>query len=189
MNKYKNLIIYIVLFAIIFILSIISYNFLIKKYEPQNINNSLKASEKIENKKKAINFCVLNSEIEKANLTDFFGKPIVVNFWTTWCGPCQSELPYFENMYKKYGENVEFLMVNLTDGRSETISKVQDFVKEKKYTFPVYYDTEYSASYAYEIYSIPQTVFINKYGVITNSYVGVISENTLEKNIEKIIGE
>ena len=186
MGKYRNIIIYIVLFAMILVLATISYNFLKEEYEPQDNQNKVEISEE---KNKASDFYVLNSDIEQVKLSDFFGKPIVVNFWTTWCAPCKGELPYFENAYKKYGENVEFLMVNLTDGRSETITRVQDFMKENGYEFPVYFDTEFSASYVYEIYSIPQTLFIDKNGNIVNSYIGAISENTLEKNIEKIIGE
>ena len=72
----------------------------------------------------------------------------------------------FEDAYKNYKEQVEFLMINLTDGYSETIETVENFIKEKNYKFPVYFDTEYNASKAYNIYSIPQTLFIDEEGNI-----------------------
>lgn len=118
-------------------------------------------------------------------LSDYFGKPIVLNFWASWCGPCRSEMPHFEEMYKKYGDNVEFLMVNLTTGR-ETVASAAEFVEENGYTFPVLYDTESYAAYAYSVYSIPTTYFINKDGTLAARATGAISLDTLEQGIEII---
>ena len=93
--------------------------------------------------KKANDFTVINNEGESVSLSDFFGKPIIVNFWASWCGPCKMELPEFEKAYKTYGEEIEFLMVNLTDEYGETVESVKKFTKDNKYNFPLYFDTEY----------------------------------------------
>lgn len=138
---------------------------------------------------KAADFSVLNSEGEMVNLSSFFGKPIVVNFWATWCGPCQAELPEFEEAYKKYNGDIEFLMVNLTDGYNDTVDSVKQFVNRNKFEFPLYFDTEYSAANTYSIYSIPQTLFIDKDGNIIKSYKGRISKQALEGYIERLKGE
>lgn len=119
-------------------------------------------------------------------LSNLYGKPIVVNFWASWCGPCKMELPAFNNMYKKYGDKIELLMINLTDGYSETVDGVKKFVTKNNYDFPVYFDTEYSASNAYNIYSIPETVFINKSGNMVSSYIGAMSEELLEQYIQNL---
>lgn len=185
MKNYLKIIIYIVSFIIIILLAVLGYNFLTKNYSPEEIN--------IENNEyklnKAKDFEVLNNKGEKVNLSDFFGKPIIVNFWATWCMPCKNELPEFNEAYKKYGKDIEFLMVNLTDGYNDTEDGVKQFVKENNYEFPLYFDTEYSATYTYNIYSIPQTLFIDKNGNILKSYTGMLNKQTLEKYIKNLKGE
>lgn len=133
----------------------------------------------------ARNFIVTDGDGNTVTLSDYIGKPIVINFWASWCPPCVSELPDFEKAYKEY-ENVEFLMVNLTDGSRETVESAKDFVSQNGYTFPVYYDTEFSASYAYSLSSIPVTCFIDAEGNIVASRVGMIDYDTLVSCIEQI---
>lgn len=154
------------------------------EYEENNSHEMKDESEINENVFPAIDFEVLDRNGNVVKLSDFYGKPIVINFWATWCGPCQAELPDFEEVYNQYGEEIEFLMVNLTDGYTDTVSSVEKFVSEKQYEFPVYFDTEYSASDAYEVYSIPQTVFIDRNANIVASYIGMINKNILETNID-----
>lgn len=183
MRKYLKIILYILSFILFIALATWGYNYLSAQYSPVEIEQK----ENTNINTKATDFEVLNSNKEQVKLSDFYGKPIVVNFWATWCGPCRYELPEFDEAYKKYNGQIEFLMVNLTDGFSETIEGVEKFVSENEYEFPVYFDTEYSASNAYNIYSIPQTLFIDKEGNIVESYLGMISKETLEKYIAKLI--
>ena len=135
----------------------------------------------------APNFSAISAEDgETVKLSDKFGKPIVINFWASWCYPCKSELPDFEEMYKKYGGEVEFMMVNLTSGR-ETKEVAAAFIESCGYTFPVYYDTMSSGVMAYGISAIPLTVFVNKDGSIASYYNQMIDGETLENGIKDII--
>ena len=119
-------------------------------------------------------------------LSDFYGKPIVLNFWASWCPPCKAELPDFDAAYKKYEGEVVFLMVNMTDGDRETVATAKQFVESMGYTFPVYFDTKYEAAYAFGVSSIPQTYFFDADGNVVARATGLIYANQLEEGISKI---
>ena len=135
----------------------------------------------------APDFTVLNKEGEKVTLSSKKGKPVVVNFWASWCGPCKNEMPDFDAAYKKYGDDVEFMMVNLTDGRQETVEKATKLIEKNGYEFPVYFDTEREAAYIYQTVSIPRTLFVDKDGNAEVIYVGMITDKVIEEQIEKLL--
>ncbi len=142
-----------------------------------------------ESKYMAPDFIVYDMNGNTVALSDMRGKPVVINFWATWCNPCLSELGYFEEMYKKYGDSINFMMIDMTDGIQDTEAKVKAFVKDKGYTFPVYLDTKQYAAYTYSVSSIPMTLFINEKGEIVYNYVGAMNEKTLENFITAFFGE
>ena len=67
----------------------------------------------------APDFTVYDKDGKPVKLSDFRGKPVVLNFWASWCGPCQSEMPTFNEKYGELGDEIHFLMVNLTDSAAE----------------------------------------------------------------------
>lgn len=133
----------------------------------------------------ARNFQALNWDGEVITLSDFIGKPIVLNFWASWYPPCKAELSDFQKAYEEYDE-VEFVMLNLTDGSKETVDTAKSFIAQNGYTFPVYFDTTFSAAYAYSISSIPVTCFIDAEGNLVASRVGIIDYKTLVSGIKEI---
>lgn len=134
----------------------------------------------------APDFEVLDKDGNSVKLSDFRGKPVVLNFWATWCPPCKAELPDFDEAAATYGDKVHFLMVNLTDGGRDTVDGVKAFVAENGYTFPVYFDTTYSAANAYRVYSIPTTYLINADGEIIGRKEGMMTGAELEAWIKKL---
>ena len=182
MKRFGALILILILVVVI-AAAFSGYKKLSENHLPQE---SVSSTEEPEAPKPAPDFTVTYLNGNTVSLSDFNGKPVVINFWATWCPPCKSELPYFENMFKKYGEQVEFMMVNLTDGVQETADSVNEFIEESEYTFPVYLDTEYSAAVAYGTYSIPVTVFVDGEGNLVYEKVGMIQENILEACIKSI---
>lgn len=136
----------------------------------------------------APDFTVLNMEGEEVKLSDYFGKPIVLNFWATWCYYCNEEMPDFNKAYKE-NPDVQFLMVNATDGVQETVEKAKTYLTENGFEFPVVFDTKQEAVYAYYVTGYPCTYFINKEGRLVTYANGMLSYDNLIKGIGFITGE
>lgn len=184
MNSKKKTIIWLSVFAAALILVSALYAFLSKRYAPDTDSGTETQSSLAS----APDFTVIDKDGKSISLSDFSGNPIVVNFWASWCGPCKSEMPDYEEMYREYSEKgVVFMMVNMTDGSRETVRTAQNFIISKGYTFPVYFDTLFSAANAYRVSSIPYSVFINRDGKIVYSRLGIIDADAIEKNLEKIM--
>ena len=135
----------------------------------------------------APDFTVYTADGTAVKLSDFKGKPVVLNFWASWCGPCKSEMPAFEAAYQQLGEQIQFLMVDLTDGTSETVEVASAFIAEAGYTFPVFFDTDDAANATYGVTSIPTTFFIDEEGVIVDSHTGAMDAATLQSYLDKIV--
>ena len=121
------------------------------------------------------------------SLSDFRGKPVVLNFWSSNCPPCLAEMPLFQSAWETYGDRVQFMIVNLTDGYNDTFASAMEVIQENGYTFPVFFDTASEGALAYGIYSIPMTYFIDERGVVVSEHLGMLTEETLAAGIEAIL--
>lgn len=196
MNNKIKIIIGILVFAIVIGGAYFAYDKLKSEYDGNNtlatnapaITNSYAPEETTaaNPESKAPDFTVYDADGNTVKLSDYIGKPIILNFWASWCPPCKGEMPDFNAMYKEKGDEYQFIMVNLTDGSRETVETASNFINEQGYEFPVFYDKDVDAARKYNTYSIPVTYFIDKDGNLTAYAQGAIDSATLEKGMEMI---
>ena len=135
---------------------------------------------------KAPDFTVQDAEGNPVKLSDMLGKPIVLNFWASWCPPCKSEMPEFNKVHEELGDEVQFMMVDAVDGNRETKRTGEAYIASEGYTFPVYFDMEQEAVVAYGLRAFPTSIFIDREGYIVAGIEGAIDEATLRRGIEMI---
>lgn len=201
MKKGDKFVLLALAFVAFMIVATMGYRILSEQYAPQQIGSGITASPNESNTDNTstndttgdnaitptADFTMLDFTGNSVKLSDYFGKPIIVNFWATWCGPCQSEMPAFDTLYQNYKDKVHFIMLNLTDGSRDTVENVTKFIEDAGYSFPVYFDTSMEAAYTYSAYSIPMTLFITSDGQLAHTQMGAMSEDTLEKYVETLI--
>ena len=134
----------------------------------------------------APDFTFYHLDGSEAKLSDYFGKPMVLNFWSSNCGPCRSEMPDFQRAYEELGDAVNFVMVNVTDGYWDTVDSASSYVAEEGFTFPVFYDTDNHAAYTYGITGLPTTFFLSAEGNLVAGRSGAMSYDILMGGIDFI---
>ena len=135
----------------------------------------------------APDFTVYDAEGNEITLSALMdGKPTVLNFWASWCGPCRSEMPHIQEAYERLGGEVSFVMINMTDGQRETQESAEEYMAESGWTFPIYFDSDYDAAMTYGAYSLPQTYFIDAEGRLIAAARGSMSAEVLQSGIDMI---
>ncbi|WP_038245145.1 MULTISPECIES: thiol-disulfide oxidoreductase ResA [Virgibacillus] len=124
-----------------------------------------------------------NNEAETIRLSELEGKGVMLNFWGTWCKPCESEMPYMQKLYPEYKEKgVEIVAVSL----DSTELVVNRFIEKYDLTFPIPHDKDSQVQDLYKVGPIPSTIFINPEGEIVEVINGALTLERLEGYLQEI---
>ena len=135
----------------------------------------------------APDFTMISAGGEELSLGSLRGKPVVLNFWASTCGPCKSEMPEFQTAFEEYGDQVQFVMLNVPDFNGETRERALRLVEQSAYTFPIYFDATAEAQVQYGVTSIPRTYFISADGILKAYASGIIDAASLDEGINMLL--
>lgn len=127
-----------------------------------------------------------NNELEQVRLSDFKGKGIMLNFWATFCKPCEAEMPYMQELYPEYKDKgIEIIAVSL----DTTELVVNNFIDKYDLTFPIPHDQKGTSRDLYKVGPIPSTFFIDPEGKIVEKIDGALTLDRLEGYFQEIMPE
>lgn len=117
------------------------------------------------------------------NLDSLRGKPAVLNFWASWCGPCREEMPALERSYQKYKDPIAFVGVAVQD----TEKDARDVASKRGITYPVGLDADNQIGFTYQIAAMPTTIIIDANGIILKRFAGATTEGALNFFIDTLV--
>jgi cytochrome c biogenesis protein CcmG, thiol:disulfide interchange protein DsbE len=117
------------------------------------------------------------------DLASLKGKPVVLNFWATWCAPCWEEHPVLVANARVLQPNVQFLGVVFQDEES----KILGFLQQRGSSYPTVVDNKGKTAIAYGIGGVPETFFLDANGVIAAKFTGPMSADILQENLQKVM--
>lgn len=140
--------------------------------------------QKVELGKTAPDFALVDMNGEKHKLSDYKGQGVFLNFWATWCKPCEREMPYINNQYEKYKEQgVQVLAIDV--GESDIV--VKDYAEKYNLNFPILNDKDSQVMTAYGIDPLPITFLIDKDGKVVKIHKGeLVKEDVVQQYMEQI---
>jgi peroxiredoxin len=118
---------------------------------------------------------------ELVSLSDYAGKPVLINFWATWCFPCRIEMPTIQRVFDERKGAFVVLGVNM----EETHAVIQPFVDELGLTFPILLDSDGLVTWQYEVIGLPTSVFVTSEGVYTR-FIGPMDQDFIEEKLDEM---
>lgn len=134
---------------------------------------------------RAPDFTLTDLQGKTVSLRSLKGQLVYINFFASWCPPCKMETPDLENMYKKYGNKIDFLAVNMTP--SDSLPAVKAYVSTYGVTYPVLLDTQGNVESTYAVMDIPTSFFINRQGIIINRVTGMMSPEVMQSDFAQLL--
>jgi peroxiredoxin len=134
---------------------------------------------------RAPDFVLTDLQGNEHSLENYRGRPVIINYWATWCRPCEAEMPALQAVYEKYEDDgLVILAINTT----ESTQVITSFVEERDLTFPILLDNRSTVARAYKVQAYPSTYFIDGEGVIRSAeFSGPMSQAFIESQVQRIL--
>ena len=130
----------------------------------------------------APDFELTNLKGQSIRLGDFRGRPVLINFWATWCSYCLQELPVIEKYYERYASEINVLAIEVGD----SLTDVRSIVTQYGFTFLVLRDPDSDVFQQYRLDSFPVTFVLDTEGTVVIKHQGYMSENKLVEYLDKV---
>jgi cytochrome c biogenesis protein CcmG, thiol:disulfide interchange protein DsbE len=135
----------------------------------------------------APNFTLSTPEGQVYTLSDLRGHSLLINFWATWCPPCQAEMPAMQRIYKQY-QDQGFIILAVNATHQDNRAAVLDFNREYGLTFPILLDLDGAVSQQYLVHAFPSSYFVDPQGTISEVVIGgPMVEALLETRVESLL--
>ena len=169
--------------ALLIVIAVFAYNTLAVRLNPADLTA---LTEEGPARQRAPDFTLTDRDGNTLMFSDIIarGRPVVLNFWASWCPACRNETPGFDRVYRDRGGEITFVMLNLTDGVRETVQTGLRYIEESGFALPVYFDTRREGIIAYGIQFIPVTLFIDREGYVVTAVRGALDEETLRTIVD-----
>ncbi len=134
------------------------------------------------------NFTVFDKDGNETDLDSYLGKPVVINFWATWCPYCVAELSDFDRIAGEYSDRVNFMFIDVTDGKRETVEKALAYLEDRGYeNITSVYDTRGNASGLFRIRSLPTTIYLNGDGTFYDYRIGQTNYDAVKERLDGML--
>ena len=188
MKKYTNLIVLLSILAVL----IAGFGYMTytsgrsTKEDKKETIASSKKSESLVNQRLP-EFSMKTTSGEVVDSSKFSGKPMLIMEWASWCPYCQKTLPVVNELYGKYKDDLQFVMLNALDGERETAEKANKYVSEKKYDFTYYFDENLAAADKLKVETIPTLIFVDADGKVQKVGDSTLTQEEMEKTIQSLL--
>ena len=132
-------------------------------------------------------FKMTDQKDQELKSSNQYEKPMLVVEWASWCPHCQKQLPIVQQMYEKYGEQIHFVLLNMSEPGRETKEKADQYIKSQKYTFPYYYDVGQSAADLLQVKTIPSMYLVTKQQQVKNVLVKHTTADDFARELQALL--
>jgi cytochrome c biogenesis protein CcmG/thiol:disulfide interchange protein DsbE len=119
-------------------------------------------------------------------LNAYQGRPLIVNFWATWCEPCREEMPLLQQVHNAH-QRAGLIVLGISQDSEERLTAVRTYWTQSGWSFPSLLDPDGAVARRYQVFLLPSTIFINAQGVVAAMHHGPINATQIEQYLAKIL--